>query len=226
MKKITIAPYKILSLIFTVFSIINSSFAAPSLIGGTIQFSKDSTAVELNINYSGSQINTTFHATSSPKITFEIPKSNNQTHFELLITSAKIDYQLKERPDQMDIQNTIDYIKIDPKSSYKYYMLDLIDDVWQIKETILPETGKISDKAIYILCYPEWISDFKGGSSVEFPTLYLNNSLIKEKDSDEKFEDDLKKLELVAFDAHIFHTPTIRQVQAHEKRILLMESMA
>ncbi|HTM06700.1 MAG TPA: hypothetical protein VL201_05695, partial [Patescibacteria group bacterium] len=156
MKKIKITSYKALSLIFAIFSTGSYSLAAPSLIGGTIQFSKDSTPIELSINYSGSQITATLHKSSIPKITFEIPKSNTQTHFEVIITLAKIDYQLKSRPDQTDIQNTIDYIKIDPQSSYKYYVLDFVDEAWHIKEDTLPETGQIPDRAIIIECYPEW----------------------------------------------------------------------
>src|SRR5437868_5575078 len=108
MKKIKITSYKALSLIFTILSTGSHSLAAPSLIGGTIQFSRDSTAIELSVNYSGSQITATLHKALAPKITFEIPKGSTQNHFEVLITLAKIDCQLKDRPDQSDIQNTLD----------------------------------------------------------------------------------------------------------------------
>lgn len=226
MKTIKITSYKALSLILTILSISGHSFAAPSLIGGTIQFSRNSTPIELSINYSGSQITATLHKALTPKITFEIPKSNTQTHFEVLVTLAKIDYQLKSRPDQTDIQNTIDYIKIDPQSSYKYYVLDFIDDAWQIREETLPETGQIPDRAIIIECYPEWITDFKGGSAVELPTLYLNNALIEHNESTaQQFRDDLAKLELSALESKILHAPIQRQVQdvSDKKRILVMD---
>jgi hypothetical protein len=225
MKKIKITPYKALSLIFIILSTGSHSLAAPSLIGCTVQFSKDSTAIELSVNYGGSQITTTLHKTTTPKITFEIPKSITQTHFEVLITLAKIDYQLKGRSDQKDIQNTIDYIKIDPQSSYKYYILDLINDAWEIKEDTLPETGQIPDRAIIIECYPEWISDFKGGSAVELPTLYLNNAANDKKESNEKLEEDLIKLELTALDSKLFYAPIRRQIQtaSDKKRVLIMD---
>jgi len=225
MKKIKITSYKALSLIFTILSTGSHTLAAPSLIGGTIQFSRDSTAIELSVNYSGSQITATLHKTAAPKITFEIPKGSTQTHFEVLITLAKIDCQLKDRPDQIDIQNTPDYIKINPQSPYKYYELDLIDDVWEIKEDRLPATGQIPDRAIIIECYPEWISDFRGGSAVELPTLYLNNAAIERGESDEKFKEDLIKLELTALDSKIIHAPIRRQIQtaSDKKRILVMD---
>lgn len=226
MKKIKITSYKLLSLIFAIFSTGGNLLAAPALIGGTIQFSKDSTPIELSINYSGSQITATLHKSSLSKITFEIPKSNTQTHFEVIITLAKIDYQLKSRPDQSDIQNTIDYIKINPQSSYKYYVLDLVDDAWHIKEDTLPETGQIPDRAIIIECYPEWIVGFKGGSTVEFPTLYLNNALTEhDETAEQKFKDDLALLELSALESNIIHAPIQRQVQtvSDKKRILVMD---
>jgi len=228
MKKIKITSYKALSLIFTILSTGSYSLAAPSIIGGTIQYSRDSTGIDLSVNYSGSQITTTFHKTVVPKITFEIPKGATQTHFEVLVTLAKIECKLKDRPDQLDIQNTPDYIKINPQSPYKYYELDLIDDIWEIKEDKLPATGQIPDRAIIIECYPEWISDFRGGSAVELPTLYLNNAAIERGESDEKFKEDLIKLELMALDSNIIHAPIRRQVQtaSDKKRILIMDLIA
>ncbi|HEX4068519.1 MAG TPA: hypothetical protein VHX42_00315 [Candidatus Babeliales bacterium] len=224
MKKITTTSYKALSLIFTTLSI-NSNLAAPSLIGGTIQFSKNSTLVPLNMNYSGTQITTATHETSLPKITFEIPKATHQTHFEVLVTAAKIEYQLKQYPDKTEIINTFAYLKINPESSYKYYVLDLIDSAWEIKEETLPESGQIPDRAIIVECYPEWISEFKGGSTVELPTLYVNNAT--DRASEENFEEALIKLELTALDSKIIHAPIKRQIQtvADKKRILIMDTI-
>jgi hypothetical protein len=222
MKKIKTTSYKALSLIFSILSTGSYSLAAPLLIGGTIQYSKDSTAVDLSVNYSGTQTTTTLHKSALAKITFEIPKAATQSHFEVLVTTSKIDYQLKQLPAQADIQNTVDYIKIDPQSSYKYYELDLINDTWEIKESRLPATGQIPDRAIIIECYPEWISDFKGGSAVELPTLYLNNAT---SERDEKFEEELIKLELAALDSKILHAPIKRQTQtaSDKKRIIIMD---
>ena len=226
MKKIKITSYKALSLIFTIFSTGSNSLAAPSLIGGTIQFSKSSTLVPLSINCGGTQITTTIHETSIPKITFEIPKASDQSHFEVLVTSNKINVQLKQFPNKTYILNTVDYLKIDPQSSYKYYVLDLIDDAWEIKEEILPATGQIPDKAIIIECYPEWINSFRGGSAVELPTLYINNAAIARGESEEMFEEALIKLELTALDSKIIHAPIRRQIQtvSDKKRILIMDS--
>jgi hypothetical protein len=223
MNKIKITSYKIFFLIFAVLSTIHLS-AAPSSIGCTIEFSKTSTSVSINVNCGGTQITTTKHETTFPKITFEIPKAIDQTHFEFLVTSAKIEFQLKHYPDGTEIINTFDYLKIDPQADYKYYVLDLIDDAWDIKEDRLASTGQIPDRAIIVECYPEWVSDFKGGSAVELPTLYVNNTA-ERITSPENFEEALIKLELSALDSKIIHAPIKRQIQtvADKKRILIMD---
>jgi hypothetical protein len=223
MNKIKITSY-IASLIFFILSTESNPFAAPSLIGCTIQFSRDSTSVSIKVKYGGTEITTTVHETILPKITFEIPKATDQTHFEVVVTLAKIGVQLKKYPDGTEIINTFDYLKIDPQSSYKYYVLDLIDDAWEIKEETLPATGQMPDRAIIIECYPEWINSFKGGSAVELPTLYVNNAIERDT-SKENFEEALIKLELAALDSKIFHAPIRRQIQtvADKKRILVMD---
>ena len=178
----------------------------------------------IHINCGGTQITTTMHETTLPKITFEIPKATDQTHFEVLVTSAKIEVQLKKYPDGTEIINTFDYLKIDPQSDYKYYVLDLVDEAWEIKEQTLTAAGQIPDRAIIIECYPEWISDFKGGSAVELPTLYVNNAT-ERTISAENFEEALIKLELTALDSKIIHAPIRRQIQtvADKKRVLIMD---
>jgi len=228
MKKIKTTSYKALSLIFAILSTASSALAAPSVLGGTLQFSKNSTLVDINIDFCGAQIATTSHDTAIPKITFEIPKSKDQWHFDVLITSTKIDFQLKQFPDQEVIQNTVDYLKIDPQASYKYYSIDFVDSAWEIEEKKLPETGRIPDRTIIIECYPEWIQDFKGGSEVEFPTLYLNNAIADLGATEEDFKEALVKLELAALDSKIIHSPVRRKTQTipDKKRVLIMDLMA
>jgi len=223
MNKLFTKSYKVLFLIFYAFSVSYLS-AAPSLIGCTIQFNRNSTLIPINVNCGGTQITTTIHETTLPKITFEIPKAIDQTHFEILVTSAKMEFQLKQYPDGTEIINTFDYLKIDPQSDYKYYVLDLVDDAWDIKEEKLPETGQVPDRAIIVECYPEWVSDFKGGSAVELPTLYMNNAS-EGNNTEDNFEEALIKLELSALDSKIIHAPIRRQIQtvADKKRILIMD---
>ena len=225
MTQIKTSSYKALSLILALFSTGSIALGAPTLMGFTFQFTRSSTLVPISVNYGGNQIITTPHETAMPRITFEIPKGSEQNHFDVLITSATIEFQLKELPDHMDVQNTVDYLKIDPQASYKYYSLDLVDNAWDIKEEQLPKTGQIPDRCIIIECYPEWIKDFKGGSAVEFPTLYLNNAVEDLGATQEDFEEALIKLELTALDSKIVHSPLRRKTQTvfDKKRVLIMD---
>jgi len=225
MKKIKTTSYKALSLIFTILSTASSSLAAPSLLGGTIQYSKNSTLVATKVIYSGTEVVISAHETATPKVTFEIPKGSDQWHFDVLITPATIGYQLKQLPDHAGVHNTVDYLKIDPQASYKYYSLDFIENAWLIEEKQLPENGQIPDKTIIIECYPEWIQDFKGGSAVELPTLYLNNSTAELGATEEDFKEALVKLELTALDSKIINPPVRRKTQtiSDKKRVLIMD---
>lgn len=225
MKKIKITSYKTLSLILATLSTGCTILGAPSSIGCTIQYSKNSTLAPLNVIWGGTKPVISTHETATPKITFEIPKGSDQLHFDLLITAATIEYQLKNFPDQEDFQNTVDYLKMDTHASYKYYSLDLIDGMWQITEQVLPETGRIPDRTIIIECYPEWIQEIKGGSTVELPTIYLNNALITTGETEEDFKESLIKLELTALDSKTIHSPMRRKTQtiSDKKRILIMD---
>jgi hypothetical protein len=223
MKKTIIASYKQLCLILAILST-GLTFAVPSSIGSTLQYSKNSTLVTPNIICGGTQPIVSTHETAM-KITFEIPKGSDQWHFDILITAAKIDYQLKEFPQQEDFQNTVDYLKIDPQSSYKYYALNFIDGIWEITEKQLPETGRIPDRTIIIECYPDWIQEIKGGSAVELPTIYLNNAITESGSTEQDFKDALVTLELTALDSKTIHAPMRRKTQtlSDKKRILIMD---
>lgn len=225
MKHIKTNYYTLLSLIFAVLSIAGHILAAPSSIGCTIQYSKNSTLTLLNVVCAGVQLIVTLHENSLPKITFEIPKSSDQWHFDLLITAATIDYQLKQLPEQENLQNTIDHLKIDPHASYKYYSLDFIEEVWEITEKNLPESGQIADKTIIIECYPEWVQNIKGGSRVELPTIYLNNALTDLGFTEEDFKEALVKLEITALDSKTIHSQIRRKTQtiSDKKRVLIMD---
>lgn len=226
MNHIKIKSYILLSLIFAILSTTDRILSAPSSIGCTIQYSKNSTLTPLNVICAGLQLIVNVHETSPQKITFEIPKNSEVWHFDLLITATNINYELKKLPEQEDHQNTIDYLKIDPTACYKYYSLDFIKDAWEVTEKKLPESGQIPDKAIIVECYPEWIQDIRGGSTVELPTIYLNNAIsdlgfVTEED----FKESLVKLELTALDSKTIHSQLRRKTQtlSGKKCILIMD---
>src|ERR1041384_20600 len=162
MKKIKTILEKILSLIFIVLSTGYDSYAQ-SLLGGLFQFAKNTNINPINITvcHCGKTITTQKHTTGIPKITYEIPKYNDQNKFYILIAPTAPQYELKQFPNQEEQQNTIDYLKIDKETPYLFYTLDLIEDEsssliqqptyhWNITESTLPENGQIPDSAIII----------------------------------------------------------------------------
>src|SRR5437879_1591884 len=109
MKKIKILSYKALSLIFIILST-GSSIHAQSLLMGTIQFTKNSVLVPINVNCGGIHITTNTHETGGiAKTTFEIPRGNEQNRFYCLITSTNVGGKLKTASEGIAYQNTLEY---------------------------------------------------------------------------------------------------------------------
>ncbi len=228
MKNKKISSYKALSLIFTILSTGAIHLDAQSLLMGTIQFSKNSTVLPIHIHCGGTQVTTAIHEAISPKITFEITKANDQTRFYVLITPLNVSGKLKDNPNKDIFQNTVEYLTINPEAPYTFYVLDLVkkeEDApyqWEIKTEELPATGQIPDRTIIVECYPDWIKDFKGGSAVELPTLFVENAL-ELAQSEEKFTEDLIKLQLTALESNTIHAPTRRKIKTTGQRILIMD---
>ena len=212
MNKIKMTSYLLVLLIFGIFSIGTQAVTAPSLIIGTIQFSKDSTVVPININCGGAQIPTSLHTTINSKITFEIPKSSDQYHFDVLVTQEKIEFEPKRYPNGDPVPNTVDYLTINPNSSYLFYEFEFINNGWIITKKGVPGNGRIPDKTIIIECYSEWVDHFEGGSIVELPTLFLNNNITGLSQTENDFKEALIKLELTALDSKIINAPTKQQI--------------
>jgi hypothetical protein len=232
MKKIKNSFYKALSLIFVILSTAHHLYGQ-SLLGGSLQFAKNATLDDVNIYHCGKTISTQKHAISIPKITYEIPKNNDQAVFYVFICSSAPKYSLKQFPNQEEQQNTIEYLKIDPKIPHLFYKLELIHDEnkaqasyhWEITETPLPETGQIPDTALIITYFPSFIKAIKGGNQLELPTIFIDNSTIDIFGSEENFEEALVRLQLSSLDLNAFHAPTKRKVKADNRRLLIMDTL-
>src|SRR5690606_23747431 len=157
MKKTKKFFYKSLSLIFAIFST-SHTIVGQSLLGGTLQFAKNAPLNGISICHCGKKIITQNHEISIPKITYEIPKSSEQSIFYMLIYPKELTASVKQFPNQEEQQNTIEYLKINPKVPYLFYKLTLVqDDItgsdnkqqlsyhWEIAEELLPETGQVPD---------------------------------------------------------------------------------
>jgi len=233
MKKSKNLSYKALSLIFFILST-GSHLTGYSLLSGTLQFAKNATIDTVNIYYCGKAVPTQNHATSLPKITYEIPRGNDQTTFYLLVCPTAPHYALKQHPDQKEQQNTIDYLKIDTTEPYILYKLELMHDesnqanpyYWSITPTTLPSSGKIPEMTIIITYFPGFILDIKGGSQLELPTLFINNSIFTLFDSQESFDDAIVRLQLSSLDLNALHAPTKRKIKnTDNRRLLIMDTI-
>jgi hypothetical protein len=242
MKKIKISSYKALSLIFTLFSTGATLRSAQAPLMVTVQYTKNSTVVPINVNCGGIHITTSTHESGGvAKTTFEIPKSSEQTRFYCLVTSTNVGGKLKTMPEEVTYHNTFEYLAINPAAPYKFYAIDLVKDPIlegttdpklpkkptyhvEIKEEALPETGQIPDRTIIITCDPAWIMNIKGGTQAEF-TITLDNSLSEKFESEEKFEEAVIKLQLAALDSNTLHTPMRRKIKTDGRCTRIMESL-
>ena len=223
--------YKALSLIFVILSTGHSLYSQ-SLLGGSLQFAKNATLNEVNIYHCGKTINTQKHAVNIPKITYEIPKGNDQMVFYILVCPTAPQYSLKQFPNQEDQQNTIEYLIIDQTNPYLLYRLELVQHEtdpsaahWDIAEQLLPETGQIPDSAIIITYFPSFIKAIKGGNQLELPTLFVDNSVTELFGSAQDFEEALIKLQLSSLDLNALHAPTKRKIKADHRRLLIMDTV-
>jgi hypothetical protein len=239
MKKIKKPYYIIVSLIFAILST-SQPLYSQALLGGLLQFAKNNSLDDITIHYCGKIIETQRHELSIPKITYEIPCSSQQKNFFILVTPTSPTCVLKQFPDELDQQNTVDYLKIDPQSDYLLYFIELEKDDktfaegeiltyhWKISPTHLPESGQLPDTTIIVTYFPCFIKAIKGGNHLELPTLYIDNSVTENFGSLEDFKDALIKMQLSAPDLNVLHAPSkhITKVTAESRRVLKIETLA
>lgn len=230
MKKAKKLSLKALSLIFVILST-GQSLYSQSLLGGSLQFAKNATLNDINIYHCGKTVSTQKHALSIPKITYEIPKHNDQTIFYVLISPTAPQYSLKTFPQQEGQQNTIEYLKVDNKNPYLLYKLELnqhsdpLSPCWTITEETLPETGQIPDCAIIITYFPSFVKAISGGNQLELPTIFIDNSSIELFGSEEDFAEALITLQLSSLDLNALHTPAKRKIKSENRRLLIMDTI-
>jgi hypothetical protein len=205
---------------------------------GTIQFPNELKKVPNVRVYCGGNRITSQTLDAAKQATFTLPfEERRRTTFSLLITET-IQFQPEEGT------NTIQYLKINPEQTYKFYVLELIktelkhnaDDffnadrlksnasnqnnqmtyAWKIIEHTLLN-GRIPDDAI-IICYnPEYIENLSGGNAVELPHIYIKDNVINLAGSEAKLHDASAALLLSSLDTDAIHA-TIHQEVKHESQ--------
>ncbi len=251
MKKLKINhPKLVVSLILSILATASTGLFARSLLMGTIQFPHTIKQVSpIRVYYAGKIIHSHIHEIGVPKVTFEIIRGKRQNRFYILITE-EISYQLKDLLELDSKQNTIDYLKVIPGQPYKFYVLDLIQDIppfnqitgmptiknknlvsttptyhWEIREELLPTTGEIPDAAIVICYFPEFVAGLKGGSSLELPTIALRSDMLKSAGSQDKLYEESIKLQLASINSDTIHAPTKCETKLDQQRMIIVSSM-
>ncbi len=242
MKTLKISFYKPLSLIFLILSTGLSLCSTPAPLMVTLRYTKESTIIQPNVNYSGMRITTNMHETGGiTKITFEIPRATEQNQFHCLLTPVNIGGIVKIATEGIQHQNTLECLAINPAAPYKLYTINLIknpythndaDQLYQtnptylvdIKEEILPETGQLPDRTIIISCDPTWICAITGGTQPEF-TIVLDNTTTENYQSEEKFEEAIITLQLAALDSNALHASTRRKIKTDGRCTRIIESI-
>lgn len=240
--------YTLLSLIFLFLSTGYGHLQA-SMLMGNIQYPssiRPSKTSSLPVVYNcGKRISTIVHDSGIPKITFEITKRKDQNRFYLLI-SRDIEWVMKEPLENEKTSNTVDYLKISPDKSYKFFVLDLIQDTpqdmsldafgkwngnqpltyhWEIIEQTLPEEGKIPDSTIVVCYFPEAVKGVKGGSGIELPTIVLDSSMLDLFGSLENLKEESIKLQLTSLNSDTIHSPTQQKIKSEQGRLLIVQTL-
>ena len=248
MKKLRINhPKFVVSLIFLILATAPAGLFARSLLMGTVQFPHIiDQLLPRRVYYAGKIVRSDIDAR---RMLFEIPRGTRQNRFYILITE-EISYQLKDLLEPDGKQNTIDYLKVIPDQTYKFYVLDLIQDIppfnqstsiatlknknlvsttptyhWEIREELLPETGEIPDAAIIICYFPEFVAGLKGGSNLELPTIVLRSDMLERAGSQDKLYEESIKLQLSSINSDTIHAPTKCETRSDKQRMLIVYSM-
>lgn len=182
---------------------------------------------------------------------FQIPKSQYQRQFTILITNPKNLKFVQVDSKDLECQNTIQNIQIKPKSKYRYYQIKLEEDLptdsrdeyaalmniaqgrqklnyrWAIQEQKInsPE-GTIPDETI-IICYAsDCVAGLEALNSSELPCITMKEDMLKVvgRTSFKEFSDSFV---LASLDTDTIHA-TIRQdnnVRREPKRTIFAASV-
>ncbi|HZW61357.1 MAG TPA: hypothetical protein VFF04_03960, partial [Candidatus Babeliales bacterium] len=181
----------------------------PMLFSGAIQFPETVKNIpDVRVYCSGNKIKCETDK-ESKRILFSICEDRSLTEFTLLIADS-IFFELQE--------NTVKYLKLNPKHPYKFYVLILKEIVpeifdtannrneqttykWIIKEAALPfYNGRIPDNTIIICFDPNFIETVRGGNAVEFPTVFVKNNILNIIGSESKLHEKSAELLLSSLD--------------------------
>lgn len=185
---------------------------------------------------------------TSKQFKFQIPKSQYQRQFNILITDpANLRFVQVESKD-LEFQNTIEHIQLIPGRKYRYYLARLEEDIptnsqdeyamlmnvaqgkqklnykWTIQEQkIISRDGNIPDETV-IVCYgAHCVNGLVSLNTSELPTIELKEDLLKLVGSEKKLREFSDKFVIASLDTDTIHS-TIRQdnnIRREPKRTII-----
>lgn len=192
-------------------------------IGGIIQFPASLNTLPKFPLYSSGKKLTTELDQSKNIIHFTAPKASYQYEFHIVITPS-IDFEMV---DNNDDSNTVDYLKVSKDLKYKYFYAYLapvesstknktaLQDApfeWIIEEKNLPESGRIPDNAIILVCNPDFVESIQPGNYRDLPLIKIRSDIVQFAGSETKIHDQLNEILLASIDIDTIHA-TARQEQ-------------
>ena len=184
------------------------------LLVGSVQFPKNIESMEDICIYHGGKKITTEVDREGRRISFSLSEKKHRAMFYLLVIDCNhMDLQATET-------NTVQYLKTRSDAPYKFYILELVDAVdkneksyWRVKQTYLPDSGRIPDDAI-IVCYnPDFVEKISGGSELEFPKICIREDILSVTGSDSLLHDQTVQALLSSIDYNSLHSTIKHQVK-------------
>ena len=162
---------------------------------------------------------------------FTLPIDKTSTNFFLLIAEG-LEYESEE--------NTVQYLKVDSKTPYKFYRMELVrapkkryrtpseknkkqeeKDRWIIAETKLEESGRIPDDAIIVLLNANYVKEVKGDNGFELPSIIIREDVLSVAGSETELHDQSIELLLSSIDYNPLHSSFKVHTKQDQQKILV-----
>lgn len=192
---------KIITLITIAIINLNSNLGGsnqPSMYMGNIQFpSTLSRTPAVRLYFAGNKIVCTTND-EHKKASFNVAPIQPHRPLYLLIVE-----QVQWEADE----NTIKYLKADPRKPYRFYRLcwDSSTNTWRLKEKLLAGNSQIPDNTIIALIAPDWVATIEGGNTITLPTIHLHQNLVDLIGSEAALQNSTQALILGAIDSDSIH---------------------
>ena len=233
----------LVSLIFVFLTISSNTLLlsyTKGLFIGSIQFPADIALVPSIRVFCGGNKIACEKDNVAKRISFTIPEDKRRTIVPFIITQS-VQFEVEKDT------NTIKYLKLPQRQSYKLYILELLkiakkydcqeertsvaqradQDLgyvyeWKIREEKNSlSDGRIPDDAVVMYFNPEYVETLSGGNGFELPRVVIKKNLLALAGSEEKLHDFSKSLVLSSLDLNAIHANVESQVTQEQHRTFI-----